>query len=228
MSPNHNRLFVESYHDNDPATAIRTIAAAYGLGVLVEDRTTLENHLARPLTDNEWDGVHDRLPGFAEWVGTSSAYESLLVWRDHVLNAIPHECSECGQPMFTTSTGVTHHVANRLTPGERVEGIDVDHDADADHVAYDPAHQDTQPPGEASGRTYSRVTNSGTAMAEATLCGTHLDNPADRAWADNIANNTDDAAPQDTSWHDSTDNDATACIVCGTRAPLDTPGDIDV
>jgi tRNA A37 threonylcarbamoyladenosine synthetase subunit TsaC/SUA5/YrdC len=37
-------------------------------------------------------------------------------------------CRECGNPMFITSAGVSHHLADETSD-------EVDHDADADHVA---------------------------------------------------------------------------------------------
>ena len=39
-------------------------------------------------------------------------------------------CDECGQPMVVNDDGTTNHVTG--------DGVDVDHDADADHVAIAP------------------------------------------------------------------------------------------
>lgn len=45
-------------------------------------------------------------------------------------DAEPKQCTQCGDSMFVTADGVTHHGNDEDT---------IDHDRDADHVALDPA-----------------------------------------------------------------------------------------
>ena len=62
-------------------------------------------------------------------------------------------------------------------------------------------------------RTFSRVSNQGTAMAEATLCVLHFADP----WLSSANADADAASDRDVEglWHDSTGNDAARWVECG-------------
>lgn len=59
--------------------------------------------------------------------------------------------------------------------------------------------------------TYSRVTDQGTAMSEATLCAAHYCEPF-IGYANVIADGAGDVGGPD--WVDSTGNDAVSCVEC--------------
>lgn len=125
--------FVRYNFDGNPLEAMRAIADAHGIAFAYQDRGTLEATLGRVLTSHEWGIIRPVLDGYDEFLDNSGAGESLSMWRHRVLELIPHMCAECGEPMFVTSAGVAHHVIEDGM-GESVEGLSVDHDADADHV----------------------------------------------------------------------------------------------
>lgn len=65
-------------------------------------------------------------------------------------------------------------------------------------------------------KQYSRVTEDGTAMQEATLCEQHFVQPyIDECNVD--ADSADDAGT-DRTWHDSSENDYVTCYECGLNA----------
>lgn len=60
-------------------------------------------------------------------------------------------------------------------------------------------------------RMYSRTTDHGTAMAEATLCQTHYQEPF-ITYANVVANDADDVGDQ--QWRETTSNEEIACVEC--------------
>lgn len=68
---------------------------------------------------------------------------------------------------------------------------------------------------------YSRITDQGTAMSEATLCSEHL-NGSMRDSLDALASSVPDAG-SDRAWHETTRNEAVECVVCGAGG-TDRPG----
>lgn len=215
------RLTVEALFDGDATRAVREIGHVCGVAVAYQDRTTLESTLGRPFTDDEWAAVKLDLDEYDEWLDNSGAAESISEWLAQQVEAIPHDCTTCGEPMFVTSAGVGHHVVEDGM-GEVVEGLTVDHDADADHTPYDydADRVAAERLAEGGAKLFARVTNQGTAMPEATLCGLDLTttdrDPSYREECDQAADAAEDVG-QDHTWHDVSGNEALECVACGKR-----------
>lgn len=114
--------------DHTALKLIKALARESHIALAAVSRGDMSGQLTRPLTDDEWEKVASHLESFSEHVNSMDERDE-HTWLHEIISRenIALECNECGDPLIITSAGISHHT----TAGS----LDIDHDADADHVA---------------------------------------------------------------------------------------------